>query len=150
MHFDRHHFVCSCQREKSFNDLKFGTFIGRFPNDGPASMAVERLTSTETIRLTIYKEEEAGGSTNSRAVSQLTADDLSILHTPAVVTDGAPRSVDVDLHPALPRVVAAHQANVTLTCASNRLHALMTPLKGEGIMDGRHCTRVGFQTQLQQ
>ena len=96
------------------------------------------------IRLTIYKEEEAGGSTNSRAVSQLTADDLSILHTPTVVTDGAPLSVGVDLHPALPRVVATHQANVTLTCASNRLHALMTPVKGEGITDGRHCTRVGF------
>ena len=31
------------QRGKIFNDFKFGTFIGCFPNDGGASMAVKGL-----------------------------------------------------------------------------------------------------------
>ena len=31
------------QSGKIFNDFKFGTFIGRFPNDGGASMAVKGL-----------------------------------------------------------------------------------------------------------
>ena len=29
--------------EKSLNDLKFGTFVGRFPSDGAASMTVKGL-----------------------------------------------------------------------------------------------------------
>ena len=39
--------------EKSLNDFKFGTFNGRFPCDGAASMAVNGLTDkTKTFRLT--------------------------------------------------------------------------------------------------
>ena len=37
--------------QKRLNDFKFGTFMGRFPSDSAASMAVKGLTSTETIRL---------------------------------------------------------------------------------------------------
>ena len=32
--------------EKSLNDFKFGTFAGRFPSDGAASMAVKGLKRT--------------------------------------------------------------------------------------------------------
>ena len=42
-HFDINHFTCSCERGKSLNDLKLGTFVGRFPSDGVASMAVKGL-----------------------------------------------------------------------------------------------------------
>ena len=39
--------------EKSLNDFKFGTFNGRVPCDGAASMAVNGLTDkTKTFRLT--------------------------------------------------------------------------------------------------
>ena len=44
VHFDRNYFTCSCKRErKSLHDFKFGTFTGRFPSDGAASMAVKEL-----------------------------------------------------------------------------------------------------------
>ena len=33
----------SCEGEKSLNDFKFGTFIGHFPRDGVANMAVKGL-----------------------------------------------------------------------------------------------------------
>ena len=35
--------------EKSLNDFKFGTFAGRFPSDGAASMAVKGLSVTLTV-----------------------------------------------------------------------------------------------------
>ena len=41
VHFDRNPLSCSCKGRKSLNDFKFGTFTGRFPNDGAASMAVK-------------------------------------------------------------------------------------------------------------
>ena len=52
MRFNRSPFTCSRNGgKKSLNDFKFGTFIGRFPSDSAASIAVKGLTSTETIRL---------------------------------------------------------------------------------------------------
>ena len=38
----------------SLNDFKFGSFIGRFPSDGVASVAIERLikrTCLSTLRV---------------------------------------------------------------------------------------------------
>ena len=35
--------------EKSLNDLKFDTFIGRFPSDGAASMTVKGLSITAAL-----------------------------------------------------------------------------------------------------
>ena len=44
MHFDRNPFMCSCEDEKRpHNDFKSCTFIGRFPGDTLASMAVKGL-----------------------------------------------------------------------------------------------------------
>ena len=43
VYFDRCHFTCSCKREKSLNDFKFGTSIGHFPSDSTASTAVKGL-----------------------------------------------------------------------------------------------------------
>ena len=40
VHFDRSPFTCSCVGGKNLNDFKLSTFIGRFPSDGAASMAV--------------------------------------------------------------------------------------------------------------
>ena len=39
------------KKKESLNDFKFGTFVGRFPSDGAASMAVKGL-STYHIRHT--------------------------------------------------------------------------------------------------
>ena len=36
--------------EKSLNDFKFGTFIGRFPNAGGANMAVKGLSKERQLR----------------------------------------------------------------------------------------------------
>ena len=50
MHFDRNPFTCSCKGGKdrrSRNGFKFGTFIGRFPKDSVASMAVKGLTPSQ-------------------------------------------------------------------------------------------------------
>ena len=48
MHFDRNPFTCSREGgKKSLNDFKFGTFIGRFPSDGAASMAEKGLRDSE-------------------------------------------------------------------------------------------------------
>ena len=49
VHFDRNPFTCSYKsgkKEEDLNDLKFGTFIGRFPRDGAACMAVKGLSTT--------------------------------------------------------------------------------------------------------
>ena len=56
MHFDRTLFTCSCEGWRGWwggggwgeelNAFRFATFIGRFPSDGAASMAVKGLTST--------------------------------------------------------------------------------------------------------
>ena len=44
LHFDRNPFHLFMQREKkSLNNFKIGTFTGRFPSDGAASMAVKGL-----------------------------------------------------------------------------------------------------------
>ena len=43
VHVDRNPFTYSYKEEKSLNDFKFGTFIGRFPSDGAASIAVKEL-----------------------------------------------------------------------------------------------------------
>ena len=51
MYFHRNRFTCSCKGRgwggggggEGLNDLKFGTFIGRFPSDGATSMAVKGL-----------------------------------------------------------------------------------------------------------
>jgi len=51
--FDKNLFTCSCERDNNNNNnnkgeqndgFKFGTFIGRFPSDGAAGMAVKWLT----------------------------------------------------------------------------------------------------------
>ena len=34
------------KKKKSLNDFTFGTFIGRFPSDGAASLAAKGLTTT--------------------------------------------------------------------------------------------------------
>ena len=41
--FDRNPFTCSCEGEKSLNDFRFHTFVGRFQSDGAATMAVKGL-----------------------------------------------------------------------------------------------------------
>ena len=42
--FDRNPFMCPYEGGKtSFNSFKFGTFIGRFPSNGVAGMAMNRL-----------------------------------------------------------------------------------------------------------
>ena len=42
MHFDRSPIRCSSKNEKKASyDFKFGTFIGRFPNDGVGSVAIK-------------------------------------------------------------------------------------------------------------
>ena len=38
--------------EKSLNDFKFGTSVGRFPSDGTASTAVKGLMSCQSHRVT--------------------------------------------------------------------------------------------------
>ena len=44
MHFDRNPFHVLMRRgQQSLNGLKFGTFTGRFPSDGVASVAVKEL-----------------------------------------------------------------------------------------------------------
>ena len=43
MHFDTRPVRCSCEREEKHNDFRFGSFIGRFPSDDVASMAVKGL-----------------------------------------------------------------------------------------------------------
>ena len=43
--FDRNLFTCSCEGGTGLSDFKFGTFIGGFPSDGVASMAVKGLKS---------------------------------------------------------------------------------------------------------
>ena len=43
-HSDRNPFTCLCERgEKSFNDFRFGIFVGHFPSDSKASTAVKGL-----------------------------------------------------------------------------------------------------------
>ena len=48
MNFDSSPFTCSCagEKKKNLNNLKFGTFIGRFSSDDAASMAVKGLIGT--------------------------------------------------------------------------------------------------------
>ena len=43
MHFGSSPFTGSCKWGKSLNNFKIGTFIGRFPGDGAANMAVKGL-----------------------------------------------------------------------------------------------------------
>ena len=57
MHFDRISFTCSCEGEKSRNDFKFGIFIGRFPSDGAANMAVEGLIDF-LVHASLFGKEE--------------------------------------------------------------------------------------------
>ena len=40
----------------SLNDFKFGTFIGRFPSDGAASMAVKGLSNKQGELIIAQKE----------------------------------------------------------------------------------------------
>ena len=61
VHFDRNPFTCPCEEEhtkkrkkkKKSNYFKFGTFIGRFPSDGAASMAEKGLRDSEHA---LYRE----------------------------------------------------------------------------------------------
>ena len=49
MRFSRSPFTCSCQGGGGgggLTDFKFGTFIGRFPSDGAAGIAVKGLNSS--------------------------------------------------------------------------------------------------------
>ena len=44
VHLDRNPITCSCVGiKKGLNEIRFGTFVGRFANDGAANMAVNRL-----------------------------------------------------------------------------------------------------------
>ena len=51
MCFDRNPFTCSCKvGTQKINGFKFGTFIGRFPSDSMASMAVKELNTPCNIQ----------------------------------------------------------------------------------------------------
>ena len=52
MHFDRSTFLSAhAKGETSLNDFKFGTFIGLFPSDTLANMAVKGLSDEGHILL---------------------------------------------------------------------------------------------------
>ena len=49
MCFDKKNFSrAHAKGKKDLNDFKFGTFVGRFPSDGAASIAVKRLNLAES------------------------------------------------------------------------------------------------------
>ena len=63
---------------KSLNDFKFGTFTGRLPSDGPASMAVKGLTHRKGEE----RREEAQCSSRSFSVCSprpIARPDLTVL-----------------------------------------------------------------------
>ena len=53
VHFDRSPFTCSSERQKSLKGLKYGTFIGCFPSDGMARMAVKGLNDFFLISVSL-------------------------------------------------------------------------------------------------
>ena len=57
MRLDRNRFTCSYEGgKKNYNDFDFGTFIGRFPSDCAASMAVKGLMSQVTAGQEVESE----------------------------------------------------------------------------------------------
>ena len=60
------------KEEKGLNDFKFGTFGGRFPSDGAASMAVKGLHFPSLVFFTGEKEanDQRYGQLDSVVVSE--------------------------------------------------------------------------------
>ena len=62
MHFDRSPIRCSSKKEKKASyDFKFGTFIGRFPNDGVGSVAIKSHFIVQELLIAQELCESRGG-----------------------------------------------------------------------------------------
>ena len=70
--------------KKDLNDLKFGTFIGRFPRDGAACMAVKGLSTTVDLNSldTVHRLQKMPASNDTfnrvMATTETARDSLSL------------------------------------------------------------------------
>ena len=68
-------------------------------------------------------------------VAKHTAYDLSVVDVPVGIADGAPGSIDQQLHPTFIRVVTAHQSDVVHNWSCTNVHML---IKCPPLSDYRH------------